>query len=197
MDKVIEWDSAEVKAQLETVKMFLTGLDGEDGAIGNITHEVLPDFGDDYELIHDEWNAFCPSRNEDFCTKEFYAKLISGDAEAIRALDVAARAFFQTVYAFAASAREKIAKYHEGENKRYYWTLECECYSAESSDTFATKKDCYDDMRNHALEKTKWNTEFDEDFEEGVPISYEFTFHPDEIKATSYSGTYVWKCKEK
>lgn len=52
MDKVIEWDSAEVKAQLETIKMFLTGLDGEDGAIGNITHEVLPDFGDDYELIH-------------------------------------------------------------------------------------------------------------------------------------------------
>lgn len=58
---------------------------------------------------------------------------------------------------------------------------------------FSSKEDCYNDMRNAALEKMKWNTQFAEDFEDGVGIGYEVTFSPDKITHKSYSGTYTYE----
>lgn len=65
---------------------------------------------------------------------------------------------------------------------------------------FATKLDAYVDMRNHALEKMKWNTEWvdfddlsDEDF-----IAYGVQFSRNSIVHNSYSGTYTYEIiKEK
>ena len=51
-------------------------------------------------------------------------------------------------------------------------------------------------MRNNALEKMKWNTEFEEDFAENMPIEYKVSFSPDEIRHESYSGLYIYKVVE-
>ena len=69
-------------------------------------------------------------------------------------------------------------------------------FQDESTRCFATRKECYEDMRNHALEKMKWNTEYDEDFLDlldGDYIGYEVKFKQDEIVHTSYSGVYTYK----
>ena len=63
-----------------------------------------------------------------------------------------------------------------------------------SKGSFEEKKDCYNDMRNAALEKMKWNTEFDEDFTESEDaIGYKVRFTQDMIIHCSFSGTYVYK----
>lgn len=92
--------------------------------------------------------------------------------------------------------------YLEGLERRrdmYYWEAECEdgAYDDESQVYFKTKKEAYDSMRNAALEKMKWNTEYDEDFEENDCINYEVEFYKDKIVHRSYSGTYTWKLKTK
>lgn len=64
---------------------------------------------------------------------------------------------------------------------------------------FNTKEDAYNDMRNHALEKMKWNTEwcdFD-DVAEVDWIGYSVKFHQDYIIHDSYSGTYTYRIYEK
>jgi hypothetical protein len=62
---------------------------------------------------------------------------------------------------------------------------------------FETKKEAYEDMRDSALDKLKWNTEFDEDFEDGEPITYNVKFSKDSITHNSYSGEYVYTiCEE-
>jgi hypothetical protein len=43
----------------------------------------------------------------------------------------------------------------------------------------------------------KWNTEYDEDFEENDCINYEVEFYKDKIVHHSYSGTYTWRLKTK
>ena len=49
-------------------------------------------------------------------------------------------------------------------------------------------------MRNAALEKMKWNTNFDVDFEdEDCAIGYKVRFTKDMIIHTSWSGVYVYK----
>ena len=63
-----------------------------------------------------------------------------------------------------------------------------------SKGSFAYKKDCYNDMRNAVLEKMKWNTEYDEDFDyKDESIGYKVVFTQDMIIHTSFSGTYVYK----
>lgn len=65
---------------------------------------------------------------------------------------------------------------------------------------FATKEDAYNDMRNHALEKMKWNTEWGDfqDMPEEDCIGYTVKFHQDYIIHESYSGTYTYEIiKEK
>jgi len=68
-------------------------------------------------------------------------------------------------------------------------------YMDESVRTYTTKEDCYKDMRNSALEKMKWNTEYEDvtatDCDGG--INYEVNFYPDRIILISYSGTYMFK----
>ena len=64
-------------------------------------------------------------------------------------------------------------------------------FEDESRRCFATRKECYEDMRNHALEKMKWNTEYDQDFE-GGKIGYSVLFGKSEIVHSSYSGVYTY-----
>lgn len=67
-------------------------------------------------------------------------------------------------------------------------------YEDSSKGSFDNKKDCYNDMRNAALEKMKWNTEYDEDFTYGDDaVGYKVRFTQDMIIHSSYSGTYVYK----
>lgn len=66
-------------------------------------------------------------------------------------------------------------------------------YEVNSKHCFATKDECYNDMRNAVLEKMKWNTEYDEDFSDGTDaISYKVWFEQGMIVHQSFSGTYVY-----
>lgn len=82
---------------------------------------------------------------------------------------------------------------------RYKWVANCSdgAFEDESKALFDTKEGCYKDMRNAALEKMKWNTQFKEDFDnEEDSIGYEVSFSQNEIVHTSYSGTYTYKIVE-
>lgn len=63
---------------------------------------------------------------------------------------------------------------------------------------FNTKKEAYIDMRNHALEKMKWNTEWEDfsDMDKEDWIGYSVKFHPDYIVHESYSGLYTYEIVE-
>ena len=80
----------------------------------------------------------------------------------------------------------------------FYWIARSNdnSFEDESEVYFDTKKEAYNDMRNAAIEKMKWNTEYDEDFEDGVDIGYEVLFSQDKITHTSYSGVYTYEIKE-
>ena len=82
--------------------------------------------------------------------------------------------------------------------KLYMWVASSDdgCYNEQSKVKFDNIKFAYNNMRDAALEKAKWNTEFDEDFEDNVPIGYEFSFSPTEIVHISYSGVYTYKIIE-
>ena len=59
---------------------------------------------------------------------------------------------------------------------------------------FDNKKDCYNDMRDAVFSKMKWNTEYDEDFnEDDDAVGYRVHFTRDMIVHASYSGIYVYK----
>ena len=84
------------------------------------------------------------------------------------------------------------------ENIKYKWIVSSDdgAYIDESEKFFDTENDCYNDMRNSALEKMKWNTEFDVDFldvEDGDCIGYRVKFFKNKIIHTSYSGTYTYE----
>lgn len=85
--------------------------------------------------------------------------------------------------------------------KKYKWVAECSdgAFYDESDKCFETKKECYDDMRNHALEKMKWNTEYNNDFEDigdDDYIGYNVRFSQNMITHESYSGLYTYEIKE-
>lgn len=74
------------------------------------------------------------------------------------------------------------------------------CFEDEAERPFATRREAYEDMRQHALEKMKWNTEW-EDFERADPLNeedlissfmYEVHFSPNCITHNSYSGKYTY-----
>lgn len=80
---------------------------------------------------------------------------------------------------------------------RYMWTAKSNdgSYDVTSDETFATRKECYENMRRAALMKAEWNTEW-EDFgepDEDSCIGYDFEFQRDRIVHTSYSGTYTYQ----
>lgn len=193
----INWDSEEVAKALVVCKKYLAGLDGQDGGICNITTKVLPDFGADYEKIDTEWNRFCPSRVGRFLEDDFHNRLLNGEKAAIDELDKYARSFYVGVIGFAEREMARLKK-EKGE-VRYIWKAESDdnCFADKSKRTFDSIKECYEDMRNAALNKSKWNTEFDEDFTEAPCIDkgiyYEFWFKPNQITLKSYSGAYTYR----
>lgn len=77
----------------------------------------------------------------------------------------------------------------------YYWRAYSDdgCFEDESSIGFKTEKEAYNDMRNNVFEKMKWNTEYDEDYDETEMILYEVEFAQNRIIHTSYSGIYTYE----
>lgn len=83
--------------------------------------------------------------------------------------------------------------------KKYKWIANRNegSFEDESRQLFANKEECYNDMRNAALEKMKWNTEFIEDFtDDGDYIGYNVKFSRTKIVHESYSGIYTYEIKE-
>ena len=81
----------------------------------------------------------------------------------------------------------------------FYWKVSSNdgAYEERSEWTFDTKKSAYENMRIAALEKMKWNTEYEEDFDEqGEPIEYKVIFSRDKIIHESYSGIYTYEIYE-
>lgn len=89
----------------------------------------------------------------------------------------------------------------------YKWTATSDdgVFHAESGKAFSSQKSCYKDMLNHAVEKMKWNVEW-EDFDEcgtstredglvfaKIPIGYNLEVNTHKIVHTSYSGTYTYE----
>ena len=82
---------------------------------------------------------------------------------------------------------------------KYKWVAECSdgAFNDESRELYQTKEECYCYMRDAALEKMKWNTEYNQDFDnEEDSIGYKVSFSQNEIVHTSYSGTYTYKIVE-
>ena len=84
----------------------------------------------------------------------------------------------------------------------YYWKAKSDdgAYEIDSRDeekVFQTKKEAYEDMRNEALDKMKWNTEYDEDFNDCDVVNYSVEFSKDKIIHESFSGVYIYEIKKK
>ena len=79
----------------------------------------------------------------------------------------------------------------------YGWICKSDdgAFEDKSEQNFKTMKEAYNDMRNAALTKMKWNTEYDDDFEdENDTIDYhvDFSFTQGTIIHKSYSGVYTY-----
>ena len=81
--------------------------------------------------------------------------------------------------------------------KKYRWVAESNdrSFEDESRQEFASKEECYNDMRASALEKMKWNTEFT-DCDENDTLGYKVHFSQNKIIHESYSGVYTYEIKE-
>ena len=82
--------------------------------------------------------------------------------------------------------------------KHYFWLASSNDGAFEdfSATTFTEKEMCYNDMRNSALDKMKWNTEYREDFadmDDDEFIGYDVRFRKDKIIHESYSGLYTYQ----
>lgn len=75
---------------------------------------------------------------------------------------------------------------------KYSWKAKSDdgCYETQGM-LFSTKQEAYNDMRHYALEKMKWNTEW-EDVEEDDTIGYKVHFSRNKIVHESYSGIYTY-----
>lgn len=80
---------------------------------------------------------------------------------------------------------------------KYSWRASSNggCYETQGM-LFSTKQEAYNDMRHYALEKMKWNTEW-EDVEEDDTIGYEVHFSRNKIVHESYSGVYTYEIVER
>lgn len=80
--------------------------------------------------------------------------------------------------------------------KRYSWQVSSNDGSFEDKgEWFDTHEEAYNDMRNHALEKMKWNTEWEDffDLDERECLGYKVKFHRNYIVHESYSGIYTYE----
>lgn len=84
-----------------------------------------------------------------------------------------------------------------GKQVAYKWVASSNdgAFEDDSKTLFSSKKSCYNNMRRHALEKMKWNTEY-EDFCDCDSIGYEVQFTPNSITHKSYSGVYTYQIIE-
>ena len=82
--------------------------------------------------------------------------------------------------------------------KKYRWIASSSdgAFQDESKKLFSSKEDCYNDMRNAALEKMKWNTEYRNDFFDAETITYGVAFSKEKIIHESYSGVYTYEIIE-
>lgn len=79
---------------------------------------------------------------------------------------------------------------------KYSWKAKSNDGSFEDDgEWFETHEEAYNDMRNHALEKMKWNTEF-YDVEEEDTLGYSVHFSKNKIVHESYSGIYTYEIVE-
>ena len=80
---------------------------------------------------------------------------------------------------------------------KYKWVANCSdgSFEDESEKLFDTKKECYYDMREKALKKMTWNTDW-YDVGEDDYIGYKVRFSRDCITHESYSGLYTYKIIE-
>lgn len=92
----------------------------------------------------------------------------------------------------------------------FNWTAKSDddCFHDKSEKAFATQEDCYNDMMNHAVDKMKWNIEWNDVLERevdpsenglitkeqtGFTIGYTLDVSPDKIVHESYSGKYTYE----
>lgn len=75
---------------------------------------------------------------------------------------------------------------------KYSWKAKSDdgCYEANGR-LFATKVDAFNDMRESALEKMLWNTEWG-DLDDYDSIGYQVHFSHNVIRHKSYSGEYTY-----
>ena len=85
----------------------------------------------------------------------------------------------------------------EKHSPKYKWVANCDdtAFEDESEKLFDTKKECYYDMRENALKKMTWNTDW-YDVGEDDYINYKVRFSRDCITHESYSGLYTYKIIE-
>lgn len=106
--------------------------------------------------------------------------------------------YYNDVEAKAATFGDLTYRYQPDITKEKGWVWSCESEDKvdqeQSTHAFGTKEECYNNMRQHALDKMKWNTEWcdvnelEDDF-----IGYETHFGKDTITHSSYSGLYTYK----
>lgn len=155
-----------------------------------------PDYGDSFKAVVKQINT-----NDIVCSGggiEIYVlpldKSISKEELKFPETRIATIKEFMELVDFAAKFKDK--------NIKYKWFAESNdgSFKDESRKSFATKKECYNDMRNAALEKMKWNTEFvdfdDLDLDNGDYIGYKVKFSKDKIIHESYSGIYTYEIKK-
>ena len=94
-------------------------------------------------------------------------------------------------------------------NYKYFWTADSsDGVFHENSKIFNTQEECYADMMNSAVNKMKWNIEWEDVVSDGAtttesngivttgePIGYELKVNANEIIHKSYSGTYTYTIK--
>jgi hypothetical protein len=83
---------------------------------------------------------------------------------------------------------------------KYSWTASSNDGSFEDNGRwFDTHEEAYEDMRFHAMEKMKWNTEWEDfsDLPEGDFIAYDVHFSRNSIVHRSYSGIYTYVIAKK
>lgn len=176
---------------------------------GNIEHDNFTFFGELKEWEQDIiFEKICNACGVD-CNKYLNPSIYNFN----KLLYIVSNADFDTLFNFIQSNKKLKEIFDTNYKKGYKWFASSNdgSFDDESKEIFDTKEKCYNDMRNAALEKTKWNTEFIEDFERpkkdlendpmdtdysDVTIGYDIKFTPTKITHESYSGkyTYVMKC---
>lgn len=93
-------------------------------------------------------------------------------------------------------SNEEVRSMLKPKQKHYFWIASSDdsAYEDRSDGLFTDKRECYDDMRDSALEKMKWNTQYNEDFYEPDDyIGYKVRFSKNTIVHDSYSGSYTYQ----